>query len=179
MPGASNLDHLQIFKPILFWKFSHFITFILMPISYYPRGPIGILPTPEIDETKEFQCLGHSNWTTWSSLSPFCSGNFPTFCLSYLGPFLIRLITPESCKPESRAQRIAARSKEVVQGSAGRGLRGGDGYTGAGRRPERGCEKMLRNLLVGDDCILNFGALAGEADKNFKTRSFPRDKCFE
>ena len=26
-----------------------------------------------------FQCLGHSNWTICSLLSPFCSENFPTF----------------------------------------------------------------------------------------------------
>ena len=29
VPGAFKLDHLQPFKPILFWKFSNFFTFIL------------------------------------------------------------------------------------------------------------------------------------------------------
>ena len=38
-----------------------------------------------MDETKGFQCLGHSNWTICSPLSPFCSEIFPTFSLSYWG----------------------------------------------------------------------------------------------
>ena len=38
-----------------------------------------------MDETEGFQCLGHSNWTTCSPLSPFCSEIFPTFSLSYWG----------------------------------------------------------------------------------------------
>ena len=36
-----------------------------------------------MDKTKEFGCLGHSNWTIGSLLSHFCSNNFPTFSLSY------------------------------------------------------------------------------------------------
>ena len=49
-----------------------------------PRGLItrkGILPTPEMDETEGFQCLGHSNWTICSLLSQFCFPNFPNFSL--------------------------------------------------------------------------------------------------
>ena len=38
-----------------------------------------------MDKTEGFQCLGHSNWTTCSPLSHFCSGQFPTFSLSYWG----------------------------------------------------------------------------------------------
>ena len=43
----------------------------------------GILPTPKLDETEGFQCLGHSNWTICIPLNPFCSRNFPTFSFSY------------------------------------------------------------------------------------------------
>ena len=39
--------------------------------------------SPNLSETQEFQCLGHSNWTICSLLSQFCSGNFPSFSLSY------------------------------------------------------------------------------------------------
>ena len=35
------------------------------------------------DETEAFGCLGHSSWTICILLSHFCSGNFPTFSLSY------------------------------------------------------------------------------------------------
>ena len=38
-----------------------------------------------MNETDGFQCLGHSNWTICSPLSPFCSEIFPTFSLSYWG----------------------------------------------------------------------------------------------
>ena len=40
VPGAFKLDHLQPFKPILFWKISNFFTFILGSQFYYPRGLI-------------------------------------------------------------------------------------------------------------------------------------------
>ena len=36
-----------------------------------------------MDETGGFECLGHSNWTICSPLSPFCSWNFPFVALSY------------------------------------------------------------------------------------------------
>ena len=38
-----------------------------------------------MDETGGFQCLGHSNGTICSLLSPICSENFTTFPLSYWG----------------------------------------------------------------------------------------------
>ena len=44
---------------------------------------MGNLPTPELNETVVFQCLRHSNWIICSTLSPFCSGNFQKFSLSY------------------------------------------------------------------------------------------------
>ena len=40
VPGAFKLDHLQPFKPILFWNFSNFFTFILGSPFFYPRGLI-------------------------------------------------------------------------------------------------------------------------------------------
>ena len=46
-------------------------------------GKEGIHPTSKLDETEWFKCLGHSNWTICSSLSPFCSRRFLTFSLSY------------------------------------------------------------------------------------------------
>ena len=49
------------------------------------NGKRGVHPTPEKNETVGFGCLGHSNWTICSPFSPFCSGNFPTFSLSYWG----------------------------------------------------------------------------------------------
>ena len=45
----------------------------------------GIHPNSKLDETEGFQCLGHSNWTICSPLSPFCSEIFQTFSLSYWG----------------------------------------------------------------------------------------------
>ena len=47
-----------------------------------------------MDETEGFQCLGHSNWTICSPLSPFCPKKFPPFYpASHNKPFLI---TPET-----------------------------------------------------------------------------------
>ena len=40
VPGAFKLDNLHPFKPLLFLEFSKIFTFILGPISYYPREPI-------------------------------------------------------------------------------------------------------------------------------------------
>ena len=87
MPGAFKLDHLQPFKPILFRKFSSFFTFILgSPFLLPQRANFGSwenFPFPNMDDTEGFQCLGPSNWTTCSPLSPFCSKEFSTFSLSY------------------------------------------------------------------------------------------------
>ena len=51
----------------------------------HPYWELGEFPFPNLDDTEGFQCLGHSNWTICSPLSPFCSENFPTFSLSYWG----------------------------------------------------------------------------------------------
>ena len=39
--------------------------------------------SPNLSETKEFQCQGHSNWTICILLSSFCPRWFSTFSLSY------------------------------------------------------------------------------------------------
>ena len=49
-------------------------------------------PFTNMGETEGIECLGHSNWTICSPLSPFCSEIFSTFSLSYWEPILI---TPE------------------------------------------------------------------------------------
>ena len=62
------------------------------PILIAPEGQLsekGILPTPKLDETEGFQCLGHSNWTICSLLSPFCSENFKLFQFNTGEPILI------------------------------------------------------------------------------------------
>ena len=59
----------------------------------------GILPTPKVDETEGFKCLGHSNWTICIPLSPFCPGNFPTFFTFILeGQFLLPQMTKNERK---------------------------------------------------------------------------------
>ena len=86
VPGAFKLDHLQPFKPILFRIFSIFSPLYWDAHSYYPRGLIVRKrnnPTPELNDTKGFECLGHLNWTICSPLSPFCSGNFQFFSPLY------------------------------------------------------------------------------------------------
>ena len=60
------------------------------PESKQPSGGIlpwerGILPTPNMDDTEGFQCLGQSNWIICSPLSQSCPQKFPTFSLSYWG----------------------------------------------------------------------------------------------
>ena len=67
----------------LYWG-AHFI----LPQRAYFRGWENS-PTAKFGKTEGFQCLGHSNWTICSLLSPFCSG---IFHLHTGGPFLI---TPE------------------------------------------------------------------------------------
>ena len=99
MPGAFKLDHLQPFKPILFWKIFNFFTFILGSPFLLPQrannGKREILATSNMDEAEGFQCLGHSNWITCSLLSHFCSVNFSTFSLSYWEPILITSVGPK------------------------------------------------------------------------------------
>ena len=77
MPRAFKLDHFQPLKPILFWNFSNFSLSYWGAHSYYPRGLIigswENFPSPNMDETEGFQCLGHSNWTICSHFGQFCS----------------------------------------------------------------------------------------------------------
>ena len=58
------------------------VKFVPAPLAHN-SGEKGILSTSKLDETEDFQCLGHSNWTICTSLNPFCSENFPSFSLSY------------------------------------------------------------------------------------------------
>ena len=85
--GAFKPDHLHPFKPLLFNKFSNFITFILGGQVLLPQrannGERGDLPTPKLNEKEGFQCLGQSNWTICIRLNPFWIGNFLSFSLSY------------------------------------------------------------------------------------------------
>ena len=86
VPGAFKLDHLQPVKPILFFKFYNFFTFILGANSYYAGEgwlKMGKWKSPFMGERKGFQCLGYSTWTMCSLFSWICSPNFPTFSLSY------------------------------------------------------------------------------------------------
>ena len=75
---------------------------------------------------------------------------FPNFCIfsTFIlgGQFLLPQRTNigkrekgvNPYQPESVSKWIAARAEEVVQRAACRGLRGGDGRAGAGRRSEKG-----------------------------------------
>ena len=89
VPGAFKLDHLQPFKPILFWKIFNFFHFILGSQFLLPQrannGSWENFPFPNMDKTEGFQCLGHSNWIICSPLSQSCSPIFSTFSLSYWG----------------------------------------------------------------------------------------------
>ena len=66
----------------------------MQPIPFHPGRPIlitpegqfsekGNPPTPKVNETEGFQCLGHSNWTICNPQSHFCFQIFTTFSLSY------------------------------------------------------------------------------------------------
>ena len=44
---------------------------------------MGNHPTQELNESGNFECLGHSNWTICITLSPSSSKNFQTFPPSY------------------------------------------------------------------------------------------------
>ena len=89
-PGAFKLDPLQPFKPILFWQFSICLTFILGRKFLLPhRANCGKSVIPQLKKwtrkRRFFQCLGHSNWTPCSPLSPFCSKNFQFASSLYWG----------------------------------------------------------------------------------------------
>ena len=80
MPGAFKLDHLQPFKSILFRKFLSCVIFILGGQFLLPQRANNEkrrISELQKNETEWFQCLEHSNWTIYNSLSPFCSRNFP------------------------------------------------------------------------------------------------------
>ena len=89
VPGAFILDPFQPIEIILFQKIFNFFSFILEGQFLLPQrannGKGGIQPTSKLNETRGFQCLGHSNWTICSPLSPFCSRRFSTFSPSYWG----------------------------------------------------------------------------------------------
>ena len=56
------------------------------PILITPEGQLwekGVLPTPKLDETEGFGCLGHSNWTICSPLHLSHSQIIPSFLPSY------------------------------------------------------------------------------------------------
>ena len=85
-PFAASSAHFVL----IFFQLFHFHTG--MPILITPEGQfweMGNFSTPKLDETEGFQCLGHSNWTICSPLSPFCSEIFTTFPLSYWGAILV------------------------------------------------------------------------------------------
>ena len=71
----------------MFQKIFNFFIFILGGHFSLPQrannGKRGIHPTSKLNETRGFQCLGHSNWTICSPLSSFCSRRFSTFSPSY------------------------------------------------------------------------------------------------
>ena len=52
-----------------------------------------------MDETEGFQCLGSSNWTICSPLSPFCSGNFQFVSPLYWGG---QFLFPQRANSEKR-----------------------------------------------------------------------------
>ena len=60
-----------------------------------PEGKLsekGVLTTPKLDETEDFQCLGYSNWAIGSLWNPFVLEIFIPFHLHTGEPILI---TPE------------------------------------------------------------------------------------
>ena len=73
VPGVFKLGHLQQAEPLLFWNVSNFFTFILgRPILITPEGQYGekgMLPPPKLNETLEFECMGHQSQTIFSLLS--------------------------------------------------------------------------------------------------------------
>ena len=107
MPGAFKLEYLHPFKPIFIckifslphlghsnlticiplshWEISICFTFILEGRFLLPqrtnRGESEF--TQLMDETSEFGCLGHSNWTICIPLNPFYSGQVQCFSPLY------------------------------------------------------------------------------------------------
>ena len=96
VPGAFKLDHLQPLEPILSQKIFNFSTFILGGQFLLPQrannGKREFIQLQNLMRQRGYQCLGHSNLTICSPLSPFCPKIFSTFSLSYWEPILF---TPE------------------------------------------------------------------------------------
>ena len=96
VPGALKLDHLHPFKPLLFWKFSTFFTFIL--------GGQFLSPQRANDGEREFLQL--HNWMRQRRLSAWGiqTGPLAALCTSHILKFSLLfhlhtgrpiLITPE------------------------------------------------------------------------------------
>ena len=87
--GHSNWTICSPLSPFCSRRFSTFFTFILGGQFLLPqrtnKWEREINPTSKLNETRVFQCLGHSNWTICNSLNPFCSDIFATFQASYWG----------------------------------------------------------------------------------------------
>ena len=70
---------------------------------------MGDHPTQELNESGNFECLRHSNWTICSPLSPSCWRMFPAFPLSYLeaNNYHTRgLLTENGESPSSRIEWV-------------------------------------------------------------------------
>ena len=94
------------------------------PILITPEGQLwekGVLPTPKLDETEGFGCLGHSNWTICSPLHLSHSEIIPSFPPSYWeansyyprgqimgkGEFLDELTNPHSLRFHFLSRKVA------------------------------------------------------------------------
>ena len=84
---------------------AHFVLKILHLFTLMPQSPFPLFPrkmrkwnSPNLSEAHGFECLGHSNWTICSLLSPFCSEHFPTF--HFYAPEPISFIPQENEKME-------------------------------------------------------------------------------
>ena len=97
MPGEFKLDHLQPFKPILFWKISNFFTFILGSQFYYPRGLImgkgKFLQLPIWMRLRGFSAWGIQTGQLAALWAPFVLKFFQLFHFHTGEPILI---TPEA-----------------------------------------------------------------------------------
>ena len=61
-----------------------------------------------MDETEEFQCLGHSNWTICSLSSQYCFPNFTIFSLLYWG---CQFLLPQEANTDARTRLHLSRKK--------------------------------------------------------------------
>ena len=84
--GIQTVPFASHYTPFVLENFQlfHFHTgsqFLLPQRANY--GSWENFPFPNMDKTEGIECLGHSNWTICSPLSPLCSEIFTTFPLSY------------------------------------------------------------------------------------------------